>query len=308
MLSGHTADPVDSPLRDRVSGVRAGANPTIVSISDIHGFLRQARSSLLTLSEHPAYDPVVEAGRMNRLQWVGDEKYVLVFNGDLIDRGPQSERVLEMVERLIDQAPPGHVRVTLGNHEMGALFPDCFDWDDWYSMALTDEKRRSFARAIRAGHVTAGYEGYAVTYAHAGLPEAYDVTAVNDELVAGAKALESAIGTDEDRQSQESLLREYPRVFGVSGHTGRGPDAGIAWLDFEHMPADAPPQVVGHTRTDKPVRKGNVICQNVIRNNRRKDGGEAVFVETPDGVSAIRRRSDGGIEEHEFDLPEKETV
>lgn len=33
-----------------------------------------------------------------------------------------------MVERLPEQAPPGHVRVTFGNHEMGVLTPDFFDW------------------------------------------------------------------------------------------------------------------------------------------------------------------------------------
>lgn len=307
MLSEHDADPVESPQRDTVAALSAD-DPTIVSISDIHGFIADARSALLTLSDHPAYDPIVESGRLHRLNWVGGDEYVLVFNGDLIDRGAHSAETIEMVERLIEQAPPGHVRVTLGNHEMGVLTRDYFEWGDWHSMTRTDDERLEFIQSILDGHVVAGYDGYNVTYAHAGLGTEYDVTELNDELIAGAETLAPAIGTADDLAAQEELIVEYPRVYGVGGRTGRGPDAGVAWLDFEHLPADAPPQVVGHTRQDMPNQKGSVICQNVIRNNRRSDGGEAVVVETPDELTVLSRSADGEVEEHEFSLPEEQTT
>jgi hypothetical protein len=278
-------------------------DPTIVSVSDIHGFIREARSALLTLSDHSEYEPMVETGRLRKLNWVGGDEYVLVFNGDLIDRGAHSKQVVEMVERLTEQAPPGHVRVTFGNHEMGVLTPDFFDWGNWYSTTRSDDQRRGFVRDIENGHVVAAYEGYNVTYAHAGRPEPYDVTALNDELVAGAQYVGEGIGTDDDPDRQEQLVLDYPAVYGVAGDTGRGTGAGVAWLDFEFMPGDAPPQVVGHTRQDKPLRRGNVICQNVIRDNRRGDGGEAVIVETPDRLVALGRRSDDGVDEHEFSVP-----
>ncbi len=306
MLSEHDANPVKPPARDSVSAL--DGEPTIVSISDIHGFLRQARSALLTLGDHSDYDPIVEAGRLRRLEWVGGEEYVLVFNGDLIDRGPQNEKVVEMVERLMEQAPPGHVRVTFGNHEMGLLTPDCFDWGEWYSMTRTDDQRQAFIESIRDGHVVAGYEGYNVTYAHAGLPDPYDISELNDQFRDGAMTLDEKIGTDDELQTQQDLMLDYPLVFGVGGHTGRGPEAGIAWLDFKHMPADAPQQVVGHSRQDKPIREGNVVCQNVIRNNRRSDGGEAVVVETPDKLVALGRTADNDVQEHEFSLPAQETA
>nr|WP_267902772.1 metallophosphoesterase [Halovenus carboxidivorans] len=277
--------------------------PTIVSVSDIHGFIREGRSALLTLSDHPEYDPIVETGRLRRLEWVGGDEYVLVVNGDLIDRGAHSDKVLETVERLAEQAPPGHVRVTLGNHEMGMLTPDFFEWGDWYSMSRTDDQRREFARAIEDGHVVAAYDGYNVTYAHAGQPEPYETPALNEELRAGATYLAEGIGQTDDPDRQRELVVEYPAVYGVDGGTGRGPNAGIAWLDFEHMPADAPPQVVGHTRQTRPVRRGNVVCENVIRGNRRSDGGEAVVVETPDGLSALARTPDDTVSEREFSLP-----
>jgi hypothetical protein len=59
---------------------------------------------------------------------------------------------------------------------------------------------------------------------------------------------------------------------------------------------DAQPQIVGHTRHDAPRQKGDVYCQNVIRNNRGAAGGEAVFVETPNSLQVLRRTPDAGVE------------
>lgn len=306
MLDNHAADSVVPPERDSVSAL--SGEPTIVSISDIHGYLRTARDALLTLTDHPEYDPIVETDPLRRLQWVGGEEYVLVFNGDLIDRGAHNREVIQMVERLIDQAPPGHVRVTFGNHEMGVLTPDRFGWQDWYSAQQSDAQRQAFIRQIFDGHVVAAYEGYTVTYAHAGRPVPYDVTNINDELVAGARKVSDAIGTPEDPDVQTAVIEEFPRVFGIDGRTGRGPDAGIAWMDFEFMPENAPPQVVGHTRHDRATLRGNVVCQNVIRNNRQRAGGEGVVVETPDRLVSLSSDGAGSVTERALSLPAIETT
>jgi hypothetical protein len=303
VLDDHDSDPVSPPTRDSVTALAGDIEPTIVSISDIHGFVGEAKSALLTLQAHPDYEPIVETDAARRLQWVGGEEYVLVFNGDLIDRGPASERVVEMVERLIDQAPPGHVRVTTGNHEMSVLTPDLYDWPHWYSGQRSAAERHAFIDQILDGHVVAAYEGYGVTYSHAGQPDAFGVTDVNDALVAGAKQLKQDIGEPDPYDRQEAVIDVSQRVFGFDGETGRGPNAGLTWLDFEHMPEDAPPQVVGHTRQDAPVRRGSVICQNVIRENRREDGGEAVIVETPDGIEVLGRDDAGNVETHVFSVP-----
>ncbi|PSQ61985.1 MAG: protein tyrosine phosphatase [Halobacteriales archaeon SW_8_66_22] len=297
-------DPVLPPQRDGVAALETDAPPAIVSVSDIHGNLRSARSALLTLSDHHEYEPVVETDAARRLQWIGGEAYVLVFNGDLVDRGAHSQQVVEMAARLARQAPPGHVRVTVGNHELGMLTPDVYGWEDWYSAERTPEDRRQLLQVIRDGHVVAAYEGYNFVYAHAGRPEQYDPGAVNDDLAAAADDLREAVGTGEDADVQSSITDAYPAVFGFDGHTGRGPDAGIAWLDFEYMPVEAPPQVVGHTVQRYPIREGNVICENVIRKNRRKDGGEAVLVETPERIVALGRDADGAVMTHEFSLPD----
>jgi len=293
---------VDGPARDGVGGVVG--TPAVVSISDIHGYLEAARSALLTLSDHPDYEPVVETGADGRLQWAGND-YVLVFNGDLVDRGPDSDRVMTTVARLLAQAGPGQVRVTFGNHEMGILTPDRFGWGGWYSGSRSAAERRAFVDRVRAGHVVAAYRGYRVTYAHAGRPDPYDPGALNDQLVAAATDLDAAIGTPEDYETQLAVIETYPDVLGLGGRTGRGPGAGVAWLDFAHLPADAPPQVVGHTRQDEPTRKGAVVCQNVVRNNVGSAGGEAVLVETPDRLVALVREADGGVGERGLSLPDE---
>ena len=308
MLDSHETEMLAPPERDSVTALRRDSSPTIVSISDIHGFLGEAQSALLNLADHPDYDPIVETDPARRLHWAGGEEYVLVFNGDLIDRGPQSDRVLEMVARLIEEAPRGHVRVTVGNHEMGVLTPELYGWSEWYSGKRSLEERRAFIDQILDGHVVAAYEGYNVTYAHAGQPESYDVETVNAELIAGAQQILDELGAPGAFDRQEEIVHQHAQVFGYDGETGRGPNAGLTWLDFEYMPEDAPPQVVGHTRHDSPVRRGNVICENVLRSNRRSDGGEAVILETPEKITALGRTPTGAVKEYDFSLPVLETV
>lgn len=293
---------VDGPARDGVGGLVG--TPTVVSISDIHGYLGAARSALLTVSEHPDYDPVVEPGPDGRLQWA-DNDYVLVFNGDLVDRGPDSADVVAMVARLVAQAGPERVRVTLGNHEMGMLTPDRFGWGGWYAGSRSSAERRAFVDRVRAGHVVAAYRGHRVTYAHAGRPDPYDPGALNDQLVAAVADLEAAVGTSGDYEAQLAAIEAYPDVLGLGGRTGRDPGAGVAWLDFTHLPRDAPPQVVGHTRHDNPTRQGAVVCENVIRNNLGTEGGEAVLLETPDRLVAVGRDEAGGVRDHEFSMPRR---
>ncbi|MFW6320598.1 MAG: metallophosphoesterase [Halohasta sp.] len=286
---------VEPPLRDSVDALATeDTPPAIVSISDIHGYLEAARSALTTLGDHPDYEPVVVADADGTLHWA-DNDYVLVFNGDLVDRGPANDAVLALVGRLIDEAPPGRVRVTLGNHEALICSPEAFGFTDWYSGQVDDAARRQLCRAISAGHVVAAYEGYGVTYAHAGSADPYDVSAVNESLVAAAGELRAAIGTDADRTVQADLVDDYPAVLGVGRSHLKGPEAGLVWLHFDHLPSDAPPQVVGHTRHDSPAVDGQVSCQNVIRNNLDSPGGEAVFVETPDRLDALVRQADGGV-------------
>jgi len=295
--------PLESELRHAVEGLATdsgssptgdGSLPTVVSVSDIHGYLDTARSALLTLADHPEFDPVVTSTADGGLHWA-DNDYVLVFNGDLVDRGPANDEVLALVARLVEEAPPGRVRVTLGNHEAIALSPDHFGFGNWYSGRVDTAGRLALLDAITAGFVVAAYEGYNLTYAHAGSSDPYSTAAVNDELLAAAADLREFAGTLDDADAQRWVVEEYARVLGVGDRGLKGPGAGLVWLDFAHLAADAQPQVVGHTRHHRPTSKGEVHCQNVIRNNLDSRGGECVFVETPGSLSALVRESDGGV-------------
>ncbi|UTF52260.1 metallophosphoesterase [Natronosalvus rutilus] len=289
-----------SSVRDSVNGLSIGDSPpTIVSISDLHGYLEPTRSALLTLADHPEFAPVVVPGDDGALHWA-DENYVLVFNGDLIDRGPANEGVLALVARLVDEAPPGRVRITLGNHEAIILSPDHFGYTQWFAGRVGGDDRRQFLEQIVAGHIVAAYEGYNVTYVHAGSPTEYRVEKVNESLIEAAKKLLEAAGTEYDVGTQRRIIDEHQRVLGVGTGHPKNPGAGLVWLDFEHLPPDAPPQVVGHTRHSIPQRKGSVYCQNVLRANLASKGGEAVFIETPESLSSLTREADGNVEMREI--------
>ena len=293
---------IESPMRDGVEGL--GGSPLIVSIADIHGYLGAARSALKTVGDHADFDPLVETDSEGRLQWAGDDEYVLVFNGDLIDRGPDSAGVIELVERLSAEAPDGHVRTTLGNHEWGVLFPAVVQWDDWFSGQRSDEERHRLCRAVDAGDVVVAYEGYHFTYAHAGQPSRYQPAYLNGKFVDAMGELEAVIGAEDDAETQRYLVEEYRRVLSMGRQGGRGFGAGIVWLDFRYLPGESPPQIVGHTRQEQPVQKHNVICENVIRANKANAGGEGVLVESPDRLVSLERTYDGGVHTNEFVLPE----
>lgn len=290
------SDPVSPPQRDTVEAVSSehGDVPAIVSISDIHGYLDDAREALLTLEDHSDFAPIVTADNDGLVHWA-DENYILVFNGDLVDRGPHNEDVLAMVSRLIEEAPPGRVRVTLGNHEWMIMFPNKFKYADWFSTTLSEGERLAYLEWITDGHVVAAYDGHSVTYAHAGATESYDVSAFNESLIEAANELQAALGTLEDSELQSKLPEQYPQILGTGDRGPKGPGAGLVWVKFDHLPTDAPPQVVGHTRQTKPKTKGNVHCQDLILNNRDSQGGHGIFVETPESLVALIRDSNHGV-------------
>ncbi|MCC7010152.1 MAG: metallophosphoesterase [Acidobacteria bacterium] len=86
----------------------------VVAIGDVHG----------------AYDQLVQILRTagvvtDRLRWSGGKTH-LVQVGDVVDRGPDSRRVLDLYRRLEGEASSagGRVHVLLGNHEVMRLVGD----------------------------------------------------------------------------------------------------------------------------------------------------------------------------------------
>jgi hypothetical protein len=265
--------------------------PTIASISDIHGYLDAARSALTAVGE-ASRPPLVTSDSDDRLHWANND-YVLIVNGDLIDRGSQNDACLDLVQRLMREAPPGRVRYHLGNHEMAVLFPKLFSWPGVYSVELDRKPRQAFIQAVASGTIPTAFKGYRYTYSHAGANESIDVPRVNEMARSAANELLAALDTDYSRENQERIVRHHDTVFGLGGVYGRGSNAGLLWMDFKHMTVDAPPQVVGHTRQQSPTRTGRVVCQNVIRKNLSSAGGEAILLEDQDGLEAVVRTADG---------------
>jgi hypothetical protein len=108
------AIPSDSHLRADGSGCQFTGIDRIVAVGDVHG----------------AYDRFVEILRASdlldaRLRWIGGRTH-LVQLGDIVDRGPDSAKALDLLERLVKDAARsgGAVHVLLGNHEVMRMVGD----------------------------------------------------------------------------------------------------------------------------------------------------------------------------------------
>ena len=86
----------------------------VVAVSDIHGAYEGLVATLQAAS-------VID----DELSWSGGGTH-LVITGDLIDRGPGSRRVMEIIMRLEREAASagGQVHLTLGNHEVMNIIGD----------------------------------------------------------------------------------------------------------------------------------------------------------------------------------------
>jgi hypothetical protein len=84
-------------------------------VGDVHGELE----ALLALLAHLGYDA----------DGAHPDGRLLVFVGDLCDRGPDSPGVIAFVQRLVES---GRALVTLGNHEINLLRGDRKDGNDWF--------------------------------------------------------------------------------------------------------------------------------------------------------------------------------
>ncbi|MFC6825025.1 metallophosphoesterase [Halopelagius fulvigenes] len=285
-----------TPAPGSLSDLDADA-PTVVSVSDIHGYLSEAKSALELVGE--AFDrPLVEADGEGRLHWAGGDEYVLVFLGDTVDRGPSNTETLETVWRLREEAPEGHVVHLLGNHEANTLFPYVYHWEYWYSADPPAEVKKRVVGDVAAGRLAAAFEAYGRTYVHAGSNRPFSVAEVNETLREAGERLKRGLESDSKGwfDAQEEAYDDAESVVGMGSQGVRGADAGLVWMDFQHMSEDAPPQVIGHTKTDRPTRKGSVVNANTIRVNEGTPGGESVTVATESSIDALVRGSDGSVE------------
>lgn len=118
----------------------------IVAVSDIHG----------------AYDALVETLQVAEvidedLAWSGGKTHFVV-TGDLLDRGPDSRLVMDLIMRLEHEAPlvGGRVHQLLGNHEVMNLIGDLrYVADEEYAAFLdmeSEEDREFWYKKFRRDH------------------------------------------------------------------------------------------------------------------------------------------------------------
>ena len=109
MLAGGARRPDAADPPCRFSGI-----DRVVAVGDVHGAYDRFVGILQTAG-------LVDA----RLRWTGGSAH-LVQLGDVVDRGPDSARVLDLLQRLQKEAPRqgGAVHPLLGNHEVMRMLGD----------------------------------------------------------------------------------------------------------------------------------------------------------------------------------------
>jgi hypothetical protein len=112
----------------------------VVVLGDVHG----AFDKMVTLLEGTG---VVDAD----LSWIGGENH-LVFVGDLVDRGPDDRKALDLARRLQTEAASdgGYVHVLLGNHEVMNMTADLrYVSEQGYAAFVDQEAKRDRSKALQ---------------------------------------------------------------------------------------------------------------------------------------------------------------
>jgi hypothetical protein len=113
LVAAAATSAVDAPV-DAHARWHWEAAPRLVAFGDVHG-------------AYAALADLLETARVvdDALHWSGGDTHIVAM-GDLIDRGPDSRAVLDLVMRLQDEARAagGQFHVVLGNHEVMNLLAD----------------------------------------------------------------------------------------------------------------------------------------------------------------------------------------
>jgi hypothetical protein len=170
-------------------------------IGDVHGEIGSLRALLAGLGCD------VERARVER---------PIVFLGDLVDRGPDSVAVVELVEHLVNS---GVAQMVLGNHEFNLLRGDEKEGNGWFcerrvrpdgwhhagafvpfpSRAATIEERARIRAFLTRMPLT--LEGDTMRIVHA----AWSSSAI--ERLAGLSSVEDALGVEEGPESDRIATR-----------------------------------------------------------------------------------------------------
>ena len=286
--------------------------PRVVAFADVHG----------------AYSELVELLRATGLidadlHWAGGTTHAVSL-GDLLDRGPDVRRVLDLIMRLQDEARAagGSVHVVLGNHELMNLI------GDWryvpaadYASFAADETASERASAA-SGSYPAGYFARRRAFAANGRYGAWLLTlptviVVNDTAYvhAGLPPIVAEAGLDINGKVQahlrrylalrQSLAREgvlaaadWQRDGADARNARKTAGAALAPLLDEFLAIDGAPELSARG----PLwYRGDVYCKPLLENAvvsaalKRLGAQRAVIGHTPTGDRQVRSLFDGRI-------------
>jgi hypothetical protein len=140
---------------------------------------------------------------------------VVVQVGDLVDRGPDSSGVLDIVARLLDEQPEQWIQLT-GNHESQYLPRGTVFWPDPLAAAEVARLRTWWSQGrLRVAAAVRAVDGDELLVTHAGL------TLANWRLL--GEPMSAALAAD--------LLNERPELIWAVGAHGRDELAGPLWAE-----------------------------------------------------------------------------
>lgn len=236
----------------------------IIVIGDLHGDFAALR------------DVILDAGLVDvsaQCEWRGGEDAILVQLGDVVDRGPASQRVNECLRSLQASAPPGAVVRLTGNHELMWAEGDF----RFASRTETESVRRqsvaTWLEEVTNGRVSAAFAAGPILFTHAGLRPTMlaALQSVDGQAHVAASALAAFL--NQQLLTAVRACRGRPPCTFAHPVFSAGPDrggtgiGGSFWTDFSVLTsADCLPpgvvQIVGHSAARCSAAK-SVACEPV---------------------------------------------
>lgn len=209
---------------------------------------------------HGQFDPFVKILRHARLvdqdlNWSG-ESHRLVQMGDILDRGPFSRKVDDLLDKIQQQAASaqGEVIRLIGNHELELLLSNFVI--SGFSKEEAKFMRDKLMRQVLEGELRAAYAYKGFLFTHAGVTrKLYKIFQMQlDDMSSNNIAVLINLIF---RESIKHQFFKHP-LFNIS-ISRSGPDrfGGIFWEDLEDLltsyPISPVRQVVGHTQVERII-------------------------------------------------------
>ena len=217
---------------------------TIVVVSDIHGQYEQVVCLLRSAA-------LVD----NKLNWSGGDTLVIQM-GDVIDKGPQSMLVDELLDKLQTQAARdgGELVRLVGNHEAELIMGNFFISEMSRKEAAAYQKK--LTEHVLEGRIKAAHYEQGLLFTHAGVTNKL-LNIFKMQLGVLTEAKVAALINNIFVNSVRHSFYKHP-IFNISvTRGGRDKYGGIFWEDLEdlYMSFARSPirQVVGHTMVDEVV-------------------------------------------------------